>query len=306
MGTMTFGREADEDTSAAMFKRCRDVGINFFDCANMYAGGHSEEILGRLMADCRNDLVITSKVFAPIGPGMNDRGLSRRHMILAVEDSLRRLKTDRIDLYYLHQFDETTPIEEPIRALDDLVRAGKIVYPAVSNWAAWQITKALGIQQFKNLARFVCIQNMYSLVKRQAEVEVLPMAMAEGLAVASYSPLGGGLLSGKYGVQRRPKQGRIVDYDLYARRYGDPMNFEVADRFAVFADAQGVHPAALAVAWVMSHPGITAPIIGARNLSQLNESLGALDIKMTPELRAEVSALSPEPPPANDRSESQK
>jgi len=303
MGTMTFGREADEETSAAIFHKCRDVGINFFDCANMYAQGRSEEILGKLIADCRNDVIITSKVFAATGPGVNDRGLSRRHMTLAVEQSLKRLNTDRIDIYYLHNFDPSLPIEEPLRTLDDLVRQGKIVYPACSNFAAWQIAKALGIQEFKGLARFACIQPMYNLVKRQAEVEILPLALAEKVGVASYGPMGGGLLSGKYGKERKPDQGRIVENQVYARRYEDAINYEVAERFAAYAEAHGVRPSALAVAWVMSHPAITAPIIGARNVTQLEETLGALDIKMTPEWRAEISALSPEPPPATDRTE---
>ena len=145
MGTMTFGKEADEATSAAIFQRCREAGINFFDCADVYAGGRSEEILGRLIASCRNDVVITSKINGVTGPGVNDRGLSRRHIMLGVEQSLKRLGTDRIDLYYVHAFDDATPIDEVLRSLDDLVTQGKILYPAVSNWPAWQIAKALGI-----------------------------------------------------------------------------------------------------------------------------------------------------------------
>jgi aryl-alcohol dehydrogenase-like predicted oxidoreductase len=303
MGTMTFGKEADEATSAAIFRRCREVGVNFFDTANVYVGGRSEEILGRLIADCRNDVIIASKVFGAAGAGVNDRGLSRRHMTLAVEDSLRRLQTDRLDIYYLHGFDPSVPMDEPLRALDDLVRAGKIVYPAVSNWSAWQIAKALGIQEFRQLARFVSIQPMYNLAKRQAEVEILPLALAEKLAVVSYSPLGGGLLSGKYSSAQRPAGGRLVANQIYSKRYGDPLYYDIADRLTALAAAQGVRPAALAVAWVMSHPAITAPIIGARSVEQLNDSLAALDIRMTPELRAEISALSPEPPPPTDRSE---
>ena len=306
MGTMTFGREADEATSAAMFQRCREVGINFFDCADVYAGGKSEEILGRLIAGCRNDLIIASKVFGSTGPGVNDRGLSRRHIMLAVEGSLKRLNTDRIDVYYLHGFDPAVPMEETFRVLDDLVRQGKILYPAVSNWSAWQIAKGLGIQTCGGLARFVCIQPMYNLAKRQAEVEILPLALSEKLAVASYNPLGGGLLTGKYGTKHQPEHGRLVDNATYSRRYGDQMHFDVADRLTTYAEACGVRPATLAVAWVMSHPALTAAIIGARNPEQLADSLAALDIKTTPEWRAEISALSPEPPPATDRTEDRK
>jgi aryl-alcohol dehydrogenase-like predicted oxidoreductase len=300
---MSFGGDADEATSVAMFRRCRDVGINFFDCADVYAGGRSEEILGRLIAGERDQLVIATKVHYPMGPGVNDRGLSRRHIMLSVEGSLRRLGTDRLDLYFFHGFDDKTPIDESLRALDDLVHQGKILYPAVSNWAAWQIAKGLGISAMGGLARFECIQPMYSLVKRQAEVEILPMAQAEGLAVISYSPLGSGLLSGKYGVELRPDSGRLSVNQMHKLRYSEPSYFEIAERFAAHARARGVHPASLAVAWVMAHPAITAPIIGARNVEQLEASLAAVEIQMTPEWRAEISALSPEPPPATDRSE---
>ncbi len=302
-GTMSFGGDADEDMSAVMFRRCRDAGINFFDCANVYAGGRSEEILGRLMAGSRDELVITSKVHFPVGPDVNQRGLSRRHIMLQAEASLRRLGTDRLDLYFVHCFDALTPIEETLRALDDLVHGGKILYPAVSNWAAWQIAKALGMSALDGLARFVCIQPMYNLVKRQAEVEILPLAASEGLGVISYSPLGGGLLSGKYGVGARPTGGRLQENPVYVRRYSEAAYYDIVDRFVAHAQEREVHPAALAVAWVMAHPAITAPIIGARNLTQLEASLGALAVGMTPEWRAEISALSPEPPPATDRSE---
>ncbi|MEZ4633918.1 MAG: aldo/keto reductase [Caldilineaceae bacterium] len=182
-GTMSFGDIADEAESKKMFNRCLDVGINFFDCANVYAGGRSEEILGDLIQGVRDELVITSKVFGQTGKDVNARGLSRRNMKLAVEASLRRLKTDRLDLYFVHQFDKDTPIEEVVRGLDDLVQEGKILYPAVSNWAAWQIMKALGTSAREGLSRFQCIQPMYNLVKRQVEVEILPLALEEDLAV---------------------------------------------------------------------------------------------------------------------------
>jgi aryl-alcohol dehydrogenase-like predicted oxidoreductase len=302
---MSFGGDADEATSAAMFHRCREAGVNFFDTANSYSGGRSEEILGRLVAEskCRDEIVLTSKVRGQVGSDVNARGTSRRHIMQQIEKSLRRLGTDRLDLYFLHGFDRLTPMEESLRALDDLVRQGKILYPAVSNWAAWQIAKALGISAAKHLARFECIQPMYNLAKRQAEVEILPLAHTEGVGVISYSPLGGGLLTGKYGVDRRPETGRVVQNKMYAARYGDPINYEVADRLTAYAQAHGQHPATLAVAWVMAHPAITAPIIGARNVEQLAPSLAAAEIKMTPEWRAELSALSPAPPPATDRSE---
>ena len=238
--------------------------------------------------------------------GKQDRqfsGLSRRHITLGVEASLKRLETDWIDVYYVHGFDPNTPIEEPLRAMDDLVHQGKILYPAVSNWAAWQIAKALGVSAREGLARFEAIQPMYNLVKRQVEVEILPLAAAEEMAVVPYSPLGGGLLTGKYGPEQRPEQGRLVENEMYIKRYGDPMNYEVAGRFTEYTQDKGIHPATLAVAWVMSHPNVTAPIIGARNVEQLEGSLAALDVTMSPEWRAEISSLSPEPPPATDRAE---
>ena len=297
-GTMSFGGDADETTAAAMFNRCREAGVNFFDCANVYNKGRSEEILGRLItaAGCRDEVVITSKVNFPMTADPNGRGSSRRHIMRQVEGSLKRLGAGWIDLYFLHGWDAKTPMDESLRALDDLVHQGKILYAGVSNWAAWQIAKALGISALKNLTRFECIQPMYSLVKRQVEVEVLPLALSEQVGVMTYSPLGGGLLTGKFGVGRQPESGRLTVNKMYQTRYGDEINFEVADRLTAYAAERGEHPATLAVAWVMSHPAITAPIVGARNLEQLEPSLRAAELKMTPEWRAELSALSPEPP----------
>ncbi|MBN1937272.1 MAG: aldo/keto reductase [Anaerolineae bacterium] len=304
-GTMSFGREADEETAAAMFHRCREKGINFFDTANVYSAGRSEEILGKLIANCRDEIVLTSKFCSPMGADLNARGASRRHIMIAIEESLRRLGTDHLDLYFVHTFDHLTPIEETLRAFDDLVRQGKILYPAVSNWAAWQIAKALGISTRERLARFECIQPMYNLAKRQAEVEILPLAQAEQIGVISYSPLGGGLLTGKYDTKNKPQSGRLVENEMYNRRYGLSVYYEIAEAFTAHAQERGVHPVSLAVAWVMSHPALTAPIIGARNIKQLEPSLAAADVPMTPEWRTEISALSIEPPPATDRLEEQ-
>jgi aryl-alcohol dehydrogenase-like predicted oxidoreductase len=304
-GTMSFGREAEQDTAAAMFGRCRDLGINFFDTANVYSAGRSEEMLGKLIQGSREELVLTSKFSFPMSDDVTAKGASRRHIMRAVEGSLKRLGTDWIDIYFVHTFDPLTPIETTLRALDDLVHQGKVLHPAVSNWAAWQITKALGISALEGLAPFACIQPMYNLVKRQAEVEILPLAKSEGLGVISYSPLGAGLLTGKYGMDRRPEEGRLVENDMYMKRYGPDAYYQIADSFVAHARERGVHPVSLAVAWVMSHPAITAPIIGARNVEQLEDSLAALEIEMTQEWRAEISALSITPPPATDRLETQ-
>lgn len=302
-GTMSFGGDADPQTSAQLYQICRDVGINFFDCANVYAGGKSEEILGQLIYGHRDEVIITSKVYFPTGEDVNARGATRRHILRSVEASLKRLKTDWIDVYFIHHYDDFTDLEQTLRALDDLVQQGKILYPAVSNFAAWQIMKALGISRQHGWAAIEVIQPMYNLAKRQAEVEILPMAQAEQLAVIPYSPLGGGLLSGKYGVNKKPSIGRLVENKMYQTRYGDPSLYILAERFSELARFHGFEPAPLAIAWVASHPAVTAPIIGARNPDQLRQILQCLDIEMTPELRAKISALTPEPPPATDRNE---
>jgi len=299
-GTMSFGGDADEATSAAMYRACRDAGINFFDCADQYSKGKAEEFLGRLIKGHREDLVITTKCHNPTGDDVNARGTSRRHVSRAVEASLKRLQTDRVEVLFLHMFDKLTPIEESMRALEDLVRAGKVLYPAVSNYSAWQTQRAVDIQERNNWARLQVTQPMYNLVKRQAEVEILPMAEANGIGVTPYSPAGAGLLSGKYSGEA---SGRLKTNKAYEARYAEAWMFEAADKFAAFCKQRGLHPVSTAVAWVGAHPTITAPIIGARNLDQLQDSLDSVRIEMTPALRAEISALSRTPPPATDRLE---
>ncbi len=301
-GTMSFGGDADEATSAAMYKAVRDAGVNFFDCADEYNKGKSEEILGRLAKQDRDNLVLTTKCFSPLSDDINARGSSRRHVVRAVERSLERLQTDRIDVLFLHKFDALTPIEEMMRGLEDVVRSGKVLYPAVSNWSAWQTQRAVDIQERNNWARLQVVQPMYNLVKRQAEVEILPMAQANGIGVIPYSPGAAGLLSGKYLGQ---VTGRLKTNKMYEARYGEAWTFEVAENFVAFCKQQGLHPVSTAIAWVGSHPAVTAPIIGARNLDQLKDSLAAVKVKMTPELRAGIAELSPTPPPATDRLEEQ-
>ncbi len=302
-GTMSFGGDADAETSEQMYRRCREAGINFFDCANGYAGGRSEELLGKFIANEREEVIITSKVYFPTSEDPNARGASRRNIQLAVEKSLKRLNTDWIDVYFIHHFDEHTPIEETLRALDDLVRQGKILYPASSNFSAWQIMQALGISHYEQLSPFAVLQPMYNLVKRQAEVEILPLAQAQGLAVIPYSPLAGGLLTGKYAGETVPQEGRLLNNKMYKSRYGEEWMFSAAADFANFATSQGYSPAALAVAWVAQHPAVTAPIIGARNLAQLEDSLKSVEIEMTAELYEQVSGFSRRPAVATDRTE---
>jgi aryl-alcohol dehydrogenase-like predicted oxidoreductase len=303
MGTMTFGREADEAASRAMFDLCRDAGINFFDCANVYSVGRAESILGELISDCRDELIVTSKFGGPMGDALNAGGGSRRNLVASLEASLKRLKTDYLDIYFLHHLDEHTPLEETLRALDDVVAQGKVRYTGVSNLAAWQIAKALGVSAQNGWTRFHCVQPMYNLVKRQAEVEILPLAQSENLGVISYNPLGGGILSGKYGTDRRTEAGRLSKDDMYRKRYSEQWMYDGAMRFTQFAADNGYHPVSLAVAWVAHHPAITAPIMGARDVTQLKDSLQAADIEMSPDLYEAICQLTPTPSPATDRSE---
>ncbi len=305
-GTMSFGGDADESTSAAMFARCREAGINFFDCANIYSQGLAEKILGRLIKDCRDELVITSKVGVSTGDDPNGRGLSRHNIMLAVEDSLRRLGTDRLDVYFCHIFDAETPIEQTLRAMDDLVRQGKVLCVGVSNFSAWQTAKALGISRTLGLAPIQVLQPMYSLAKRTAEIEILPLARDENLAVIPYSPLGAGLLTGKYSTTRRDKKGRLNASKIYAARYGADWLYKLAEDFTAYAQKLGVKPATLAVAWVKANPAVTAPIIGARNLEQLEDSLAGADYQMPPEQWQQISALTAPVPIATDRTEEAK
>ena len=304
-GTMSFGGDADEEESSRMFKACRDRGINFFDCADGYSKGKAETILGALIRDSRDELAITSKCFVPMSDDINARGGNRRHILRAVEASLERLGTDRLDVFFMHRWDSVVPLEETLRALEKLVSDGKVLYLGASNYAAWQVAKGLGISEKNGWPRFDVIQPMYSLVKRQAEAEIFPLALAEDLGVITYSPVGGGLLSGKYGKDKRPDAGRLMTNQEYSNRYGEDWVFDVAEKFTAFAKEQGVHPVSLAVAWAAAHPAVTCPIIGARNLEQLEPSLNTIEVSITDELHAKIAALSRTPPPATDRLEEQ-
>lgn len=298
LGTMTFGNEATEQAARAMMDYVWETGVNFFDTANIYNKGVTEEIVGRWMAGKRESLVLASKVHFPTGDNPLHRGSSRRHIMLEVEKSLQRLQTDWLDILYLHHWDDNAAIEETLAAVDTLVRQGKVMYCGVSNFAAWQLMKAIGVASFRGLMPVTCLQPMYNLVKRQAEVELFPLALAERVAVFPYNPLAAGVLTGKY---LQGGTGRLDESDMYRERYKNPVYPEVAQRFVGYASAHGYTPASLALAWVASHPAVTAPIIGARNMEQLVDCLRFLDIVLTPEQRAEVSALSVDPPLATDR-----
>jgi aryl-alcohol dehydrogenase-like predicted oxidoreductase len=305
LGTMSFGGDADAATSAALFAAARDAGVNFIDTADVYNQGRSEELLAELIAPCRDQLVLASKAYFPTGPDGNARGTSRYHLVRAVEGSLRRLRTDRLDVFYLHRWDDLTAIDETLRAVEDLIRAGKILYPACSNFAAWQVAHALGVADRLGLSRLCAIQPMYNLGKRQVESEILPMAQALGVGVVTYSPTGGGLFTGKYGVGRAPASGRLLSNKMYQTRYADPALYAAADRFTTRATELGVPPAQLAVAWVLANPAVTSVLLGARDVTQLRQLLaaGAPTARLDPALYAELSALTPTPPPATDRNE---
>ena len=303
LGAMSFGGDADEATAARMYRAAREAGVNFVDTADVYNEGRSEQILGRLIAGERDDIVLATKAYFPTGPGPNARGASRFHLVRAVEASLRRLGTDRIDLFYLHRFDDVTDLGETLRAVDDLVRAGKVLYPACSNYAAWQVAHALGVAAREQFAPMVAVQPMYNLVKRTAEIELLPMAQSLGVAVVPYSPTGGGLLTGKYSAARRPDKGRLVEWKMYQTRYAEPGYYAIAEAFTALAAELGHHPVTLAIAWVASHPGVTSVLAGARDEHQLAPALAAASVTLDDATRARISALSPEPPPATDRNE---
>ncbi len=302
-GTMTFGNEATKKESHNMFGIARDNGINLFDCANKYSDGEAEIILGECIKNCRDEIIITSKAGSRTSPNINDIGTSRKHLMLELEKSLQRLQTDYIDLYFLHYFDPQTDIEESLRFLDEAKKQGKILYFGVSNWAAWQIMKSIHISKTNLLHSIDCIQPMYSLVKRQVEVEILPLAKDQNLGVISYSPIASGLLTGKYQTNVSSKNTRLNEKEYYSQRYTHEIYQQTADKFCSFAAKNGYDPSALAIRWANSNNDITSSIIGARNTKQLKSNLQALEINMTSELRDSITELSFEPFPAHDRLE---
>jgi aryl-alcohol dehydrogenase-like predicted oxidoreductase len=299
---MTFGKEADLQASAAIYRRCREAGINFFDCANVYSKGESERILGGLIAGERDRLILTSKVGGVMGEGPNRVGLSRRNILYECEQSLRRLGTEWIDVYFAHRFDPLVPMDDVLHAFDTLRSQGKIRYFGVSNWAAWQIARALGQSALKGVIAPSVMQPMYNLVKRQAEVELFPLARDAGIGVMVYNPLGGGVLTGKYG-SAAAGPGRLAESEMYRRRYPEEWMFTAAQGLKALAAEAGMSPVSLAVAWAARHPAVTCPIIGARSVEQVEPALQAPEIRMTDELYERLRALAPSPPPATDRTD---
>ncbi|NNE51921.1 MAG: aldo/keto reductase [Sulfitobacter sp.] len=291
-GTMQFGGGADKAASQEMFEACRAAGITHFDTAHVYTEGASERLLGAFISRDRDDLVIATKAAYTGGAGAEN-------ILSSAETSRQRLNIDTLDVLYLHRFDPDTDMAESFDAFAQLKERGHIRHVGLSNFAAWQTVKAAGIAAEHGL-EIAVIQPMYNLVKRQAEVEILPMADDLGILVAPYSPLGGGLLTGKY---LAGSGGRLTEDDRYAARYGVQAMHDAAAGLAQMAKKMNVHPATLAVAWVARHPTGPSPIISARSAKQLQPSLDALSYKMDGETYARVSALMPAPPPATDRIE---
>jgi aryl-alcohol dehydrogenase-like predicted oxidoreductase len=291
-GTMQFGGAADEAASRAMYQACLEAGITHFDTAHLYTDGAAETLLGRFAAPHRDRLVIATKAGYSGGAG-------RETILSQFDTSRQRLGMDHVDILYLHRFDPETPLQETMETFADLKSRGLIGHVGLSNFAAWQVMKAACIAAKLDLTISI-LQPMYSLVKRQAEVEILPMAAAEGMVVAGYSPLAGGLLTGKYA---RGETGRLTGNERYAIRYGQDWMREAAIALTEIAEELGTDPATLAVAWAARHPAAPVPLISGRSAEQIAPSLAALDYPMDDALYARLAALTPAPPPATDRTE---
>jgi aryl-alcohol dehydrogenase-like predicted oxidoreductase len=296
-GTMTYGSSKwrpwvlDEEASRPLIRRFIEVGINFFDTADMYSLGASEEVLGRALKDfgpARDRVVIATKLFNSMGDDPNLRGLGRKHIRHAIDDSLRRLQTDYVDLYQIHRFDYDTPIEETLEGLDDVVRAGKALYIGASSMYAWQFAKMLNTSRELGTARFVTMQNHYNLVYREEEREMLPLCREEGIGVIPWSPLARGFLAGN---RSAPLAGDTIraQTDAYAgEMYYQPGDFTVVERVTEIARKRGIPNAQVALAWVLQQPGITSPIVGASKLHHIDDAVAALDVKLD---EAELKAL---------------
>ncbi len=295
LGAMMFGGATNEADAVRIIHRALDDGINFIDTANVYAKGESERIVGRAVHDRRDRVVLATKVRVAVGNGPNDAGSSRYHIMREAENSLRRLGLDHIDLYYLHQYDWHTPLEESLRALDDLVRQGKVRYAGCSNFYAYQVVEGLWLADRRGLERFACVQPLYNIVNRDAEVELLPMCRAHGVGVVAYSPLARGILTGKYQTGHEPPEGsraargdtRIQQTELREE------SFRVAAELGRLAEHKGTPLSRLALAWVLANPLVTSTIIGPRTMEQYEDYLKALAITLTTEDEAVVDRMVP-------------
>ena len=291
LGTMTYGSTEwrdwvlDEEESRPFFKRALELGINFFDTADVYSLGVSEEVTGRALKDFgkRDAVVIATKVYSPMGGGPNERGLSRKHIMESIDGSLRRLGTDYVDLYQIHRWDDETPIEETLDALNDVVKAGKARYIGASSMFAWQLAKALYTSDRHGWTRFVSMQDHYNLVYREEEREMIPLCLDQGVGVIPWSPLARGFLAGNRTTDRSGETARAKSDAFAHQMYYQEADFQVLDRCVELANLRGVKPAQIALAWMLHKPGITAPIIGASKMYQLEEAVAATEIKLDAE-----------------------
>lgn len=299
LGTMTFGYQCDEATSRAIMDQAADGGVDFFDTADCYpvpltleTCGRTEEIVGRWLAGKRTDFILATKCFFPMGTGPNDRGSSRKHILQAVDASLKRLNTDYVDLYQVHAFDNETPLEETLEALDQVVRSGKARYIGCSNFQAWHLGRALSVSRERRIARFDCTQPRYNVLHRDIEADLLPLCQHEGVGVIVFNPLAGGLLTGKHKAGGSPEEsGRFGDKmgataTLYRARYWHQESLETIQRLKTFFDTRSKALPATAVAWVLGQPGITSAIVGASSPAQLKETLGAVERSLDADERA--------------------
>jgi len=305
MGAMTFGREATEELSHRMLHRFVEAGGNFIDTADVYSTGKSEEVVGRWLKDkVRDDLVVATKVRFAMGEGPNDLGLSRRHILSGVEASLRRLGTDYIDLYQVHMWDDATPLEETLSTLNDLVRAGKVRYIGASNFSGWQLQKAIDLSRQMGWEILSSLQPQYNLLARSTEWELIPVCQREGLGVICWSPLRGGWLSGKYrrGMEAPPKGSRVQiaeekGWSESWSAYNNEHTWGVIDALLEISDEIGKAPAQVAINWLLQRPGVTAPIIGARTMEQVEQNLGAAGWSLNEAQMARLDADSEIEPP---------
>ena len=302
LGTMTFGLQSDEATGVAVMDKAAEAGVDFFDTSDAYplggdltTRGRTEEIIGRWLPGKRDQIIIATKSFAPMGPSPMDGGNSRKHILTAVEGSLRRLGTDYIDLYQLHGYDRETPIDETLSALDDLVHSGKIRYLGCSNFLTYQLVRAIGRSQTLGLARFDSVQPRYNLLFREIEREMLPFCDEDGVGVISYNPIAGGLLSGKHNGSAPPPDGSRFTLGnagaMYQQRYWHERMFDTVEALRKLADEAGVSLVTLSVAWVLANRAITAPIIGASHPRQLDASLAAAAYELDPDLKQRLDDL---------------
>jgi aryl-alcohol dehydrogenase-like predicted oxidoreductase len=291
LGCMSFGDPGwrdwvlPEETSRPIVERALELGVNFFDTADMYSRGVSEEVTGRALRDLarRDEVVIATKVFFPIGRGPNGGGLSRKHVLEAIDASLARLGTDYVDLYQIHRWDRDTPIDETLEALHDVVRSGKARYVGASSMFAWQLAKSLYLADLRGWTRFVSMQNHYNLVYREEEREMIPLCLEEGLGVIPWSPLARGLLTGNRTRGGETKTARAESDDYSHRMYRQDVDFDVVDRCVEVARERGSSPAQVGLAWLLGKPGVTAPIVGTTKLEHLEAAVSALEVELSAE-----------------------